>query len=130
MFKLNLEMNKNLSSTYMLSSFNISHARLCHVNKRLIKNMSKLNMIPKLSLNEFEKCACCSQAKITKTLHKSVTRVAEPLLLIHSDLCEYNVMLTRNSKRYFPTFIDDCFNFTFIYLLKNKVMFLTCLRCL
>ena len=29
-------------------------------------------------------------------------------------------MLTRNSKRYFITFIDDCSDFTFIYLLKNK----------
>ena len=29
-------------------------------------------------------------------------------------------MLTRNSKKYFITFIDDCSDFTFIYLLKNK----------
>ena len=36
MFKLNLEINKKLSSAYMLSSFNIWHVRLCHVNKRLV----------------------------------------------------------------------------------------------
>ena len=29
-------------------------------------------------------------------------------------------MLTRNSKRYVITFIDDCSDYTFIYLLKNK----------
>ena len=28
--------------------------------------------------------------------------------------------MTRGSKRYFIIFIDDCSNFTFIYLLKNK----------
>ena len=79
MFKLNLEMNKNLFSAYMLSSFNIWHARLCYVNKRLMSNMSGLNMISKLSLHEFEKCACCSQAKITETSRKSVTKETEPL---------------------------------------------------
>ena len=34
MFKLNLKMNKKLSSGYVLSSFNIQYARLCHVNKK------------------------------------------------------------------------------------------------
>ena len=39
--------------------------------------MSRLSMIPKLSLHEFDKCACCSQAKITRTSHEFVT--IEPL---------------------------------------------------
>ncbi|KAL4025369.1 hypothetical protein IC575_013758 [Cucumis melo] len=120
MFKLNLEINKIASSAYMLTSFNVWHARLCHVNKRLISNMSRLNLIPKLSLHDFEKCACCSRTKITKTSHKFVTRVTEPLELIHFDLCEFDDTLTRNSKRYVVTFIDDCSDYTFIYLLKNK----------
>ena len=55
MFKLNLEINKNLFSTYMLFTFNVGHARLYYVNKRLINNMSRLNLIPKLSMHEFEK---------------------------------------------------------------------------
>ena len=113
LFKLNLEMNKKMSSAYMLSTFNIWHARLCHVNKRLINNISRLNLIFMLSLHEFEKCTCCSQAKITKTLHKSIIRVPEPLELIHSVFCEFDGMLTRNSKRYFITFIDDYSDFTF-----------------
>ena len=37
MFKLNVDTKKIVSSTYMLCSFNIWHARLCHVNKRLRK---------------------------------------------------------------------------------------------
>ena len=82
--------------------------------------MSRLNMIPNLSLHEFEKCECCSQTKITKTLHKYVTRLIEPLELIHSNLCGFDDTLTRNSKSYFITFINDFSDFTFIYLLKNK----------
>jgi len=77
-------------------------------------------MIPKVSLNDFEKCEFCSQAKITKKSHKSVVRESEPLDLIHSDLCEFDGILTRNRKRYFITFIDDCSDYTYVYLLKNK----------
>ena len=79
--------------------------------------MSRLNMNHKLSLHEFEKCACCSQVEITK---KSITMVTEPLELIHFDLCEIDSMLIRNNKMYFGTFIDDFSDFIFIYLLKNK----------
>ena len=60
--------------------------------------MSRLNLIPKLSLNEFKKCACCSQAKKTKTSHKSVTMITEPLELFRFDLCEFDGTLTRTIK--------------------------------
>lgn len=70
MFKLNGNANKIVSSAYMLCSFNLWHARPCHVNKRLIENMSNLDMVPKLSLNDIERYEYCSQAKITKTPHK------------------------------------------------------------
>lgn len=121
MFKLNVDaMNKISPSAYIACSFNIWHARLCHVNKRLVKNMSTLGLIPELSLNDFEKCEWCSQAKITKTPHKSVFRESEPLDLIHSDICELDGVTTRNGKRYFITFIDDCSDYSFVYLMKNK----------
>ena len=100
MFKLIVDANKIVSFTYMLCSFNIWHARLYHVNKRLIKNMSSLYMIPKLSLNDFEKCEYFSQEKITKIPHKSVVRITKPLNLIHYDICEFEGILTRNDKRY------------------------------
>lgn len=52
MFKLNVDTSKVVysSSAYIICSFNVSHARLCNVNKRLIKNISNLG-IPPLSLN-------------------------------------------------------------------------------
>ena len=108
MFKLNVEISKISHSSYMLCTFNNWHARLCHVNKRLIKNMSNLGSIPKPSSNDFYKFEFCSQAKITKSPHKLVDKVLEPLDLIHLDICELDGMLTRNGHRYFITFIDDC----------------------
>jgi len=49
MFNLNNGMNKISSSSYMLCDFNIWHARLCHVNKRIIYNMSVLGLILKIT---------------------------------------------------------------------------------
>ena len=56
--------------------------------------MSSLGLIPRLS-KDFEKCETCSQAKITKRPHKSVLRNTKLFELIHSDLCEFEGILTR-----------------------------------
>ena len=81
--------------------------------------MSSLGLIPRLTKN-FEKCETCSQAKITKRPYKSVERNTELLELIHSDLCEFEGILTRGGNRYFITFIDDFSKYAHVYLLKNK----------
>ena len=124
MFKLNIENNKaSTSSVYMLSSINFWHAHLCHINSRYVGIMNSLGLIPRLS-KDFEKCETCSQAKITKRPHKTIVRNTELLELIHSDLCEFEGILTRRGNRYIITFIDDFSKYTTLYLLKNKVMLL------
>ena len=53
--------------------------------------------------------------------HKAAeARNLAPLELVHSDLCEMNGELTKDGKRYFMTFIDDCTSFCYVYLLKTK----------
>ena len=42
------------------------------------------------------------------------------LELIHSDLCEFEEILTRGGNWYIITFIDDFSKYTTAYLLKNK----------
>ena len=81
--------------------------------------MSSLGLIPRLS-KYFEKCETYSQAKITKKPHKSVVTNTKLLELIHSDLCEFEGILTRGGNRYIITFVDDFSKYTIIYLLKNK----------
>ena len=58
--------------------------------------------------------------KITKKPFSTAERNTNLLDLIHSDICEFNGVLTRGGKRYFITFIDDCSKFTYVYLLSNK----------
>lgn len=49
MFKLNVNvMDKTVAFAYMLCSFNVWHARLCPVNKKLVKQMSNLGLIDEL----------------------------------------------------------------------------------
>ena len=55
-----------------------------------------------------------------KKPHKSVIRNTELLELIHSDLCEFEGILTRGGNRYIITFVNDFSKYTIIYLLKNK----------
>ena len=81
--------------------------------------MSSLGLIPRL-LKDFEKCETCSQAKITKKPHKSIVRNTKLLELIHSDLCEFEEILTCGGNRYIIIFIDDFSKYTTVYLLKNK----------
>ena len=118
--KLNVENNKaSTSSVYRLSSINFWHARLCYINSRYVGITSSLGLIPRLS-KYFEKCETYSQAKIAKKPHKSVVTNTELLKLIHSDLCEFEGILTREGNKYIITFIDDFSKYTTIYLLKNK----------
>lgn len=86
---------------YKLCDFNIWHAILFHMNKRL--TLSNLDFIPKLYVRY-----SCSHAKRTKSSHKSVFRELEPLDLINPDICELHGTFTINDKRYFIIFIDDC----------------------
>ena len=123
MFKLNVKNNKaSTSLVYMFSSINFWFACLCHINSKYVGIISSLGLISRLS-KDFKKCETYSQAKITKKKkkpHKSVVRNTELLELIHSDLCEFEGILTREGNRYIITFIDDFSKYTTVYLLKNK----------
>jgi transposase InsO family protein len=63
----------------------------------------------------------CVQSKEPRKPHKSTkARNLAPLDLIHSDLREMNIILTKGGKRHFITFIDDSTICCYVYLLKLK----------
>ncbi|CAM8943434.1 unnamed protein product [Rhodiola kirilowii] len=123
MWKLNViainSINKN-SSAYLLESSNLWHGRLGHVNYDSIRNLMKLDCIPKFQFDSEHKCEICVEAKLTRTSFHSVERDTEPLDLIHSDLCDLKFMPTRGGNKYFVTFIDDSSKYCSIYLLRSK----------
>ena len=99
MFELNV-MNEKSTSVYIVSCVNRWHAGLCLVNSKYLKDMSYVGLTFKLH-NKFEKCEFCSMTKITKQTNKKVDRKMELLELIHTNICEFEGILTRGGKRYF-----------------------------
>ncbi|GJU64788.1 retrovirus-related pol polyprotein from transposon TNT 1-94 [Tanacetum coccineum] len=128
-FKLNI--NKITSSAYLpncniIPSFNIEcstlnlwHNRLGHINYRTMKDMLKQGIISYDDEHK-DKCEICVQVKMKRKLFPKVDRQSEVLELVHSDICELNIQLTRGGNRYFITFIDDYSRYTYVYLLKSK----------
>ncbi|KAK4355949.1 hypothetical protein RND71_024920 [Anisodus tanguticus] len=115
MYKLSINNNNNFNSAYIVEFFYIWHARLAHLNFRSLKYMSKHGLINFKDIKN-KKCEICIQAKLTKKPFLSAERNTQILDLIHTDICEYNSVLTRGGKRYFITFIDDCSRYTHVYL--------------
>jgi hypothetical protein len=112
--------NKSVNNVISNESY-IWHSRLCHVNFGCVSRLASLNLIPKFDLVKGSKCQVCVQSKQPRKPHKAAeARNMAPLDLIHSDLCEMNGMLTKGSKQYFITFIDDSTTFYYVYLLKSK----------
>ena len=88
---------------------NIWHSRLCHINFGCITRLASLNLILKFDLVKGSKCYVCVESKQPRKPHKAAAaRDLAPLELIHYDVCEMIGELTKDGKRYFITFIDDC----------------------
>ena len=99
----------------------IWHSRLCHVNFGLMSRLSSMSLIPNFTIVKGSKCHSCVQSKQPRKPHKAAEeRNLAPLVLIHSDLCEMNGVLTKGGKRYFMTLIDDASRFFYVYLLQTK----------
>ena len=83
--------------------------------------MMNLDLIPKVVMDRKHKCQICVQAKQPrKPFHSVVDRKSEVLDLVHTDICEFNGITTKDNKRYFITFIDDCSRYCYVYLLRSK----------
>jgi hypothetical protein len=107
--------------TNVVDLASIWHSRLCHINFGSISRLSTMSLISNITTVKGSKCHSCMQSKRPRKPHKAAEeRHLAPLELIHSDLCEMNGVLTKGSKRYFMTLIDDASRFCYVYLLKTK----------
>lgn len=68
------------------------------------------------------KCTVCLHGKATrKPIHKTpMPRAAAPMERLHSDVCGPVSVSTRDSKRYFMSFINDHSHYATVYLLRAK----------
>ena len=107
-------------SVNCVESSDLWHLRLGHLNFGALKNMMNLELIPKYAIDKKSKCQVCVTAKQTRKPFHNVVRDSDLLDLVHSDICEFGGVLTKDHCRYFITFIDDCSRYCYVYLLKHK----------
>ena len=82
--------------------------------------MQTLGPINNIDYSGLSKCQICVTFKLTRNTCGSVTRETKLLELIHSDLGYLKLTMTRGSKKFYVTFIDDYSRFTRVYLGRNK----------
>ena len=82
--------------------------------------MMNLNIIPKFVNDMKNKCKISVHAKQSRKPFHMIDRKSNILDLVYIDICEFNGMLTKDNKKYFITYIDDCSYFCYVYLLKSK----------
>nr|GEZ42857.1 zinc finger, CCHC-type [Tanacetum cinerariifolium] len=108
MIRLNLNYPLFNASTYMITSSHSNslskselwHARLGHVHYKIMRDMSKMSLIPDFDMTH-ESCKTCMLTKITRQPFMGVNRESIVLDLIHSDLCDFhaNTSLGHNKPR-------------------------------
>ena len=113
-------MNGTSSSTYLVDSCDLCHARLGHVSSGYIKKRQTLSLINNIDYSGLSKCQICATSKLTRKTCGSITKETKLLELIHSDLGDLKQTMTRGGKKFYVTFIDDYSRFTKVYLLRNK----------
>ena len=97
MYPLDIELIEGTPNICLLSeaASDISwlwHRRLSHLNFGYINKLIGKDLVrglPLLKLDNDILCATCEEGKISKSLHKSITKhsVSEPIQLIHIHMC-------------------------------------------
>ena len=118
--KTSVSINEVASSSYLIESSNIWHARLGHVNFDTLRRLINLEFLPKFNIDKNHKCEICVESKLARLPFHSIERIIEPLDLIHTDICDLKFVQTRGGKKYFITLIDDCTKYCYVYLLHSK----------
>lgn len=102
----------------MVKSSNLWHDRFVHINYRILKRTSNLDLLLKSHVDKNKKSKIYVESKLTKAPFYSINKSNEPLDLIHIDICDSKFLQTRDEKK--NIFIDDCTRYYSIYLLRSK----------
>ena len=71
-----------------------------------------------LDLADFDTCIDCIKGKHTNKFKKGAKRSIDVLEIIHSDICCPD--MDAHGPKYFISFIDDCSQYNYLYMLHNK----------
>ena len=112
----------NLFSYVANTSYELWHNRLGHISSGRMNIMKKRNLISFTPPKEGNSlCESCLYGKFTRSpFPPSLNKAANPLELIHADICGPLEVESLSKCRYILTIVDDCSSFFFVSTIKNK----------
>lgn len=124
-YKLNVKVADHMLAAPAVSSAEIWHRRLAHINRNDLNKM-KNGIVEGLSYPDtndirMNKCVTCCEGKQMRLPFHHVGQIStETLQIIHTDVCGPMETKSIGGAQYFVLFIDDHSRMTFIYFLKHK----------
>lgn len=101
------------------------HRRFGHRDMNMLNVIASKGLATGFEIKDCEErivCECCIKGKLVRKPFPSLVerRSAQPLDLVHTDLCGPMENATPSGNKYFITFIDDYSRFCAVYLLTSK----------
>ena len=125
LFSINLQYNAVLHThignkqCIMNENFSILwHRRLGNISIDRIKRLVNDKVLNTFDFIDFNTCIDCIKGKETNKFKKGAKRSTNVLEIIHSDICCPD--MDALSPKYFISFIDDCSQYMYLYMLHNK----------
>ncbi len=112
--------------TALLTSLQLWHERMGHVNKRGITQMAEKGVAKGLKIKDRNVDLNCHHCAVSKAHRSPVPkertseRAKGMLDRVHSDVCGPMEISSLGGSRYFVTFIDEHSNWATVYLMKHK----------
>ena len=114
----------NSASSYVIGSNNIDsaiwHARLGHIGKDRMTWLAREGLLGSLTKVDLQLCEPCLPGKACRKPFGTIKRVAQPIELVHSDICGPMKRKARHMATYFLTLIDDYSQYGNVYLLSHR----------
>ena len=125
LYYLDCEIDQRASVTQQQSKEVLWHQRYGHLNVQSLQKLARQNLVKGLDLDhtkDIDFCETCIKGKHKKSVFPTSEshRAAEPLDLVHSDVCGKMNARSLGGAEYFLTFIDDRTHYTWVYVLKHK----------
>ena len=122
----------NSTSSYVISSNNIDsatwHARLGHIGRDRMTRLARESLLSSLTKVDLQLCEPCLAGKACRKPFGTTKRVANPIELVHSDICGPMNKKASHGASYFLTLIDDYLRYGYVYLISHRHEALDCFK--
>lgn len=126
LYKLDYKLNHERANVVEQSESkeDLWHKRFGHLGVGSLQSLARERLVDGFDFDSSKRltfCETCPQAKQHRSkFSASSTKAAEPLGLVHSDLCGKMNVKSHGGAEYFLNFIDDKTRYVWVYFLHHK----------